>query len=201
MCGGMADESGDGKGKTGARSRRQARRVAMAGVVVVMVSHVLQGDHPARAQTGGPPGCRLEPGPGPMRCADPNDPRSVSSLKHALFAFATLPVAAGKGGDPVCLLYKPMQMLQGYGMAISPAASPGYPARQPSYAFLSYEVDLEARQMTITELRAADGTAVKPGLKLKLYDVPQHGWPCRPLNWSMLLGNTEIDPADVPDRR
>lgn len=203
MRGGMiGDGNGDGGHATGARPRRWVWKVALAAGALVSAFIVVHGGHrDAPAQTGAPPNCRLEPGPGPMRCADPNDPHSVYSLKHALFAFGALPAAAGKSGDALCLLYKPMQMLEGYGVAISPAASPGYPARQPSYAFMSYDVDLKAREMTITELDAPDGTAVKPRLKLKLYDVPQHGWPCRPANWSRLLENTRIDPAEVPDRR
>ncbi|HZT52731.1 MAG TPA: hypothetical protein VFA22_12385 [Stellaceae bacterium] len=195
----MASDGGGNPDTAPDRRKRNAGIVAAACAALALFAF-LNGRGGAPAQVGKPPNCTLEPVPGPMRCANPNDPSSVYSLKHALFAFAELPVGGGRKPDPVCILYKPLDLLQGYDVEISRWASPDAPAAKPYYDFMYYAIDLKARRMTITELDV-NRQATKPGLKLTLYDVPQRGWPCRPVNWAMLLGNNRIDPADVPDRR
>ncbi len=181
------------------------RRLLTLAVVAVAAVIALIGRPPTLSVRAPPavgsPDCRLEPGPGPMRCADPNDPNSYWAMKRPLFGFTQLPAPAGGEADPICVLFTPGQMLKSYGIAFPPAASPGFPAREPAYAFMNFEVDLKRRQMTITELRARDGKASEPALKVKLYDVPQRGWPCRPLNWSWLMANHNVSVDDVPDRR
>jgi hypothetical protein len=147
-----------------------------------------------------PPDCKLEPGPGPMRCADPKNPESFFALKHILFAFVDLDIPHSKERSPLCIVFTPQEMLES-NTQIPDYADPDAPVYRPYYVFMTYKVSLVARRMTILQLTDRKAEPRNLNLALKLYDVPQADWPCSLNTWVHLIANEAIDISEVPDRR
>jgi hypothetical protein len=175
-------------------------------IAVVLAAVCWPGGGSIVSQAGGqplPPNCKLEPGPGPMRCARLDDPNSFYAQNHALFAFVEFPIPGQDQGDPVCLLVRPQQF---YSSAVTTydipdKASPGFPVLHPYYASIAFTLDYAKRGLTVSELVDRSGKSHALDQNVKLYDVPQSDWPCRLTTWANLLENSVIDVNNVPDRR
>lgn len=147
------------------------------------------------------PKCKygLEGGGGPMRCANPNDPNSAASIRHPLFALLRLPVP-GQQDEPVCLIVTQQNYLES-GNYMVPITWKNDPwERQPEYAYLSYQVHLADRRLTLINALSQGAGERKFNRDFKLEDVPRRDWPCSLQTWSELL-DERVPIANVPDRR
>lgn len=145
----------------------------------------------------------LEPGGGPMRCADPSDANSFYGMQRSLFAFIQFPIPGEKATDAVCFLMRPQQFIanQEQSFSIPPEMSPGYPVLAPYYAHWNFIIHAAKREIEVVEIIDSQGNMKKVNLTAKLHEVPQHDWPCKLHTWAALMSNQQIDPGQVPDRR
>ena len=148
------------------------------------------------------PKCKsgFEAGGGPMRCANPNNPNSAASIKHPLFALLQLPVPDQKD-EPACVVITHSNYLESgnYMVALDWRNDPW--EWQAYYSFISNQAHLPERQLTLISGMAREFAQTRMLRRnFRIYDVPQHDWPCALQTWDELLDD-RVPIANVLDRR
>lgn len=157
--------------------------IALALSAVVMLAA-------STAQAQQPPNCPygLEPGGGPMRCANPDDPHSVLNRPNA-YLFAYVPLKAGNAVDRICWAYVPPEDTHQEDRLIFDYERPD--GARGFIATWSYDVDASQHTLTITSIRAWNGRMWgdphSVHIVVPLYEQPQPGWPCSRETWMAML--------------
>lgn len=125
-----------------------------------------------------------------LNCPGPKPSGMPARIQNILAAAAQERVAyfqvpTPTGVDRLCFVWH-----GGAGRAtayVNPAMSAGFPATRPYYQYFDYDTDGRSHLTVGNFISATAPGAPNPTrLKVRLYDAPQPGWPCTPVNWQRL---------------